>query len=288
VYSYNLNYTHSCRYNLWRNNLNIEKNKIYNIDCSIGLKEMDDCTVDLTLTSPPYDGIRAYNGYSFDFENIAKELFRVTRDGGTVVWIVNDQTIKDNETGSAFMQALYFKEIGFNLHDTMIYHKNAVGACGSVNAYNQAFEYMFVLAKGKMKTFNPLKDIKALNRGRMRNYATNRSGVHGYNLNTVAKITPLNSKNQNVWSYDIGFQSSDKSWHPATFPEKLARDHIVSWSNVGDLILDPFMGSGTTAKIAIMYNRNYIGFEISEEYVKKSEKRLDNIKSGFYYILDAL
>jgi len=254
----------------------LELNKIYCMDNLQGMKELGKETVDLTVTSPPYDDMRNYKGYSFDFERVARGLYYVTKQGGTVVWVVGDGTKDGTETGTSFRQALYFKEIGFNLHDTMIYHKRAVGACGSPLCYNQAFEYMFVLTKGKIKTFNPIKDLVPERAGKPTKYTKDsKSNKDGYSLETVTKIAPNSSKRQNVWTYEIGYGSGDdKTGHPAVFPESLVNDHILSRSNEGDLILDPFMGSGTTAKMAKLNNRNFIGFEISQEYCDIANKRL--------------
>ena len=134
----------------------MEINKIYNENCLDTMARMEDNFIDLTVTSPPYDNLREYNGYSFDFENIAKELYRVTKVGGVVVWIVGDATKNGNEYGTSFKQALFFKECGFNLHDTMIYRKlNYLPI--TTNRYEPQFEYMFILSKSKLKTFNPIK-----------------------------------------------------------------------------------------------------------------------------------
>jgi len=234
--------------------------------------------VDLTVTSPPYDNMRSYKGYSFAFENVACNLHRITKPGGVVVWVVGDATVKGCETGTSFKQALFFKEIGFNLHDTMIYHKRAVGACGSPNGYNQAFEYMFVLTKGKIKTFNPIKDLVPKRAGKPTKYTKNsKSTKEGYSSETHTKIAPMGSKRQNLWTYDIGYASkNDKTKHPAVFPEQLARDHILSWANEGDLVFDPMCGSGTTLKMAKVLNRKYLGVELSQEY---ADIALDRCKS---------
>ena len=157
------------------NNDMIKLNEVRNENCLDTMKLMEDNFIDLTVTSPPYDNLRTYNGYSFDFESIAKELYRVTKEGGVVVWVVGDATVKGCETNTSFKQALFFKECGFNLHDTMIYHKEAVGACGSKNGYNQSFEYMFVFTKGKLKTFNPIKDLIPKNAGKPTRYAKTKS-----------------------------------------------------------------------------------------------------------------
>jgi site-specific DNA-methyltransferase (adenine-specific) len=233
--------------------------------------------IDMVLTSPPYDNLRTYNGYSFDFESIAKELYRVTKDGGVVVWVVGDATIKGSETGTSFRQALYFKEIGFNLHDTMIYQKTGC-AMPSHNRYLSNFEYMFIFSKGKPKIYNLIEDRKnrfpeRWGKGRK---VRNKDGSWSYRENYKAKEF---GRRFNIWQYNNGGQGYGHSDnfaqnHPATFPEKLAKDHILSWSNEGDIILDPMTGSGTTLKMAKKNNRNYIGIEISSEYCKIAEKRI--------------
>ena len=244
-------------------------------DCLSFMRKLDDCCVDLTVTSPPYDNLRKYNGYCFDFENIAKELFRITKDGGVVVWVVGDSTIKGSETGTSFRQALYFMDCGFNLHDTMIWHK--ISPFQHKNRYISSFEYMFVFSKGKPKTTNIICDRKNKHGGQT---------IHGTERmpdGTTRQLSGAKNKRKikeygqryNVW--DIPPNKSNKTGHPATFPEQLANDHIISWSNEGDTILDPFMGSGTTAKMAILNKRNYIGFEISKEYCDIAEKRIQNI-----------
>ncbi len=256
-------------------------NKIYNMDNIEGMKLLDDNSIDLTVTSPPYDNLRTYKGFSWDFEGIAKELYRVTKEGGVVVWVVGDATIKGSETGTSFKQALYAKEIGFNLHDTMIWLKpNPVPTDPKCQRYYNAFEYMFILSKGKPKTCNyimekskcagksfgaaPMKRPNGDNRDDRTEILKN-AKVHDYKIKS------------NIWDYAIGSGvSKDKIafQHPAIFPEQLAQDHIISWSNEGDLVLDPFMGSGTTAKMAKLNNRNYIGFEISKDYCDIANKRI--------------
>ena len=255
----------------------MEVNKNYNENCLDTMSRMPDNFIDLTVTSPPYDNLRTYNGYSFDFESIAKELYRVTKQGGVVVWVVGDATVKGSETGTSFKQALYFKEVGFNLHDTMIYEKANISFPDS-NRYYQAFEYMFVISKGKPKSFNPIKVPNPL-AGKPVN-ATKR-GVDGIVVPdhgmVVGKLRPSESVIRNIWRYANGCQGIGQK-HPAVFPEQLANDHVISWSNEGDLVYDPFMGSGTTAKMAILNKRKWIGSEMSEEYCKIIESRIENVK----------
>ena len=248
----------------------MEINKVYNENCLETMAKMTDCFVDLTVTSPPYDNLRNYNGYSFDFENVAKELFRVTKQGGVVVWVVGDATVKGSESGTSFKQALYFKEIGFNLHDTMIYQKNSYPPL-THNRYEQSFEYMFVFSKGKPKTFNPIKvkcETAGTKRPRYKSNKENGSAVR--NDNRVDIINDFKIKN-NVWNLN---PNNTKHNHPAIFPEQLANDHIISWSNEGDIVYDCFAGSGTTAKMSIVNNRNWIVSEISSDYCKIIEDRI--------------
>jgi site-specific DNA-methyltransferase (adenine-specific) len=260
-------------------------NRIIHGDAIEEMKKLEESSIDLVVTSPPYDNLRNYKGYTFNFEEIAKQLFRVTKDGGVVVWVVGDATINGSETGTSFKQALYFKEIGFNLHDTMIYKKNNYMPLNH-NRYDPCFEYVFILSKGKPKTFNPLM-IACKTAGSKYNYAT-RSSASSKEKNGALrsrdeeKITNSHKYRGNIWGYDVGKHkgSKDDIWkHPATFPEKLAEDHILSWSNEGDLVLDPMCGSGTTCKMAKINNRKYLGFDISEEYCEISQDRLDGVNA---------
>ena len=244
----------------------IEINKNYNESNLETMARMPDNFIDLTVTSPPYDNLRTYNGYSFDFENVSKELFRVTKQGGVVVWVVADATIKGSETGTSFKQALRFIELGFNLHDTMIYSKSGFKN-PSNDRYHQTFEYMFVFSKGKPKTFNPIKDRK-------NKYA----GIHGGEKSFRDEY----GKRFNVWYYPNGGNNTTKDKvfkHPAVFPEQLANDHIISWSNEGDVVYDPFGGSGTTCKMAYLSKRKCIMSEISTEYCELSKQRLSEYLS---------
>jgi site-specific DNA-methyltransferase (adenine-specific) len=240
------------------------------------MKKMKDECIDLVVTSPPYDNLRNYNGYSFDFEAVAQELYRVVKKGGVVVWVVGDATIKGSESGTSFKQALHFKEIGFNLHDTMIYQKNGTGACGSNKCYWQTFEYMFVLTKGKINTVNRLDNGKPRSKGGRKAGRLMKDGVQKYETRSSAE-GKMQIRN-NIWMYNVGGASGDdKVKHPAKFPEQLAEDHILSWSNEGDIVLDPFVGSGTTCKMAKINNRKYIGIDISEEYCELAKERLEMI-----------
>lgn len=253
----------------------MEIDKIYNENCLDTMAKMPECFIDLTVTSPPYDDLRTYNGYCFDFENVAKELFRVTKQGGVVVWVVGDATVNGSESGTSFKQALFFKEIGFNLHDTMIYQKvNYVPL--THNRYEQSFEFMSILSKGKLKTFNPIM-IPCKQAGKVEKYGLERRQNHGSKHamrlydETEFKATKENKIAPNIFAYTLG---REKTGHPAPFPEKLAADHIYSWSNEGDLVYDPFGGSGTTAKMAHLMKRNWILSEISREYVQIAQNRI--------------
>lgn len=243
-------------------------------DCvSLMREEVPTEYVDLTITSPPYDNLRTYNGYKWNFEDAAKELFRVTKNGGVVVWVVNDATIKGSETGSSFRQALFFKDCGFNLHDTMIWVKDGGGAIGSNKCYTQNFEYMFVFSKGVPKTINLIRDKPNLS------YGIDKSGVGRRKPDGTKKIESRKPSQEfskrNNWWY---IPPQKGCGHPAVFPEQLVNDHILTWSNENDIIFDPFLGSGTTAKMSILNNRHYIGFEISDEYYNLALNNINNTK----------
>lgn len=241
--------------------MTIQTNKIYVEDCLDTMSKMDDESIDLVLTSPPYDNLREYEGYSFDFVSIARELHRVVKKNGVVVWVVGDATIDGSETGSSFKQALYFMGLGFKLHDTMIYEKNspAYPARRDSNRYTQIFEYMFVFTKGK--------PVSQLICDKPNKWAGHKD-FSGKLKNPVPDFSPRN----NIWKYTTSFNGVK---HPAPFPEALAQDHILSWSKEGDIVYDPFMGSGTTGKMAKLNNRLYIGSEISENYAEIANKRIN-------------
>lgn len=244
-------------------------------DAAVLLVDLPDNSIDLTVTSPPYDNLREYEGYTFDFEPIAAELFRVTKSGGVVVWVVGDATVNGSETGTSFRQALGFMGLGFKLHDTMIYQKNSLSHPEAVR-YHQVFEYMFVLSKGQPKTFHPLKDRK--NRWPAtwgKQSQRQKDGSLQVKQKTVLKKM---GRRFNIWKYNVGkgFGQGDEIayQHPATFPEKLVRDHILSWSNPGDVVLDPMCGSGTTCKMAKQLGRRWLGFDISERYTNLARQRV--------------
>ena len=251
----------------------MEINKIYNENCLDTMARMPDGFVDLTVTSPPYDNLRTYNGFTFDWHETIKELYRVTKDGGVVVWVVGDATIKGSETGTSFKQALFAKECGFNLHDTMIYAKNNPVPL-THNRYEQQFEYMFVWSKGRPNNFNAIKQ-PCKTAGSKNNH---KSEKHYENTHSMRKrdgevVVKAEKYLYNIWFLTTG--TGDKVKHNAPFPEQLANDHIISWSNENDIVYDPFMGSGTTAKMAIINKRNWIGSEISKEYCEIAEKRIN-------------
>lgn len=254
---------------------------IYNESCMDTMAAMPGGCVDLVATSPPYDGMRTYSGNDFDqFEAIASELFRVLGQGGVLVWVIGDQTTRGNESGTSFRHALHFRdEVGFNLFDTMIYLKPPRGAVGNNRTYWQSFEYMFVLSKGLPKTINLIKD-RANKEARSGDKGTKRL-VNGSLLEVERAGYAEMGRRTNVWEYNIGKSHSTKDdcafQHPAIFPEKLAEDHIISWSNPGDVVYDPFMGSGTTAKMSAKNKRLWIGSEISKEYCQIAEERLSDV-----------
>ena len=259
-----------------------ENVKLYNGDC---LEVMDrlieqGVKVDLTVTSPPYDNLRSYNGnndlWNEDvWKKVIEKLYKITTDGGVVVWVVGDAVIKGSETCTSFKQALYFKECGFNLHDTMIYQKNSY-PFPPVNRYYQQFEYMFVFSKGKPRNVNLLK-CEA--QGRKRSSTTR--NPDGSTSKTKYETGHKTRTMDNIWMIDTGYMRTTKDKfaykHPAMFPEKLANDHIISWSNENDIVFDPFMGSGTTGKMALLNNRRFIGVEMDESYFKIAEERIHKI-----------
>jgi site-specific DNA-methyltransferase (adenine-specific) len=271
-------------------------------DSAVKLKELATDSIDLTVTSPPYDGLRTYGtarpeainhtvlhdrqppaerafNYTFDFETIARELFRVTKQGGVVVWIVADQTRDRSESGTSFRQALFFKEIGFDLYDTMIYESNKPPY--THRRYEQKFEFMFVFSKGRPKTFDPIM-LPCTNAGQVpkrRTVRTTDGQLGGFRQPKAVKAMKIKG---NIWTYATGARAGEDKiahLHPAIFPQQLAEDHILSWSSVGDVVLDPFSGSGTTGKMAVKNGRQFIGIDVSAEYVELVRKRIGQAAS---------
>ncbi len=232
-------------------------------------------SVDLVVTSPPYDNLRNYRGYEFDFEGIAKQLYRVIKKGGVVVWVVGDK-INGGRTLTSFRQGLFFQDLGFSMHDVMIYRKKNTPFMRS-NAYTNCYEFMFVLSKGKPKTFHPLKE-KTIRSGY--EMLVHNKGADGVNRKTIAELKKEKTRT-NIWEYAVGLGGTTRDRiafkHPAVFPEKLAEEHILTWSKKDDLVLDPMCGSGTTCKMAAVHGRRHIGIDISREYIKIARQRLSHI-----------
>lgn len=249
-------------------------NIAYNRDCLEAMREMPDECIDLTVTSPPYDNLRDYNGYSFDWKATIEQLYRVTKQGGVVVWIVADQTVNGSETGTSFRQALHAMECGFNLHDTMIWEKDSC-AFPEATRYCPVFEYMFVWSKGKPKTINLIRDKVNVYAGAQW-HGTERQ-KDGKTVKRHLSLSGLTCNEygcrHNVWK--VPSEKNNKTGHPGVFPMKLPLDHIRTWSNEGDTILDPFLGSGTTRIAAYDLNRNFIGYEISKEYFDLQQERFE-------------
>jgi site-specific DNA-methyltransferase (adenine-specific) len=251
----------------------MQLNQIYVEDCLETLSRMPDNFIQATITSPPYDDLRTYNGYSFDFESIAKGLYRVTKPGGVVVWVVGDATKNGSETGTSFRQALFFMQLGFRLHDTMIYQKHNFSN-PSNNRYHQIFEYMFVFSKGAPKTFQPILDRPNVYAGVIGSWGKNTSRQKdGTFVERPKKTNRDFGMRYNIWR----IKTESKPLHPAAFPEQLAKDHIQSWTKPGDVVYDPFLGSGTTAKVASTLARNFIGSEISQEYADIANARITGL-----------
>lgn len=238
---------------------------------------MPDDFLDMTLTSPPYDDLRAYNGYELPYEDIARLLFQKTKPGGVVVWVIGDKTHNGSETLTSFKQAITFVEAGFNLHDTMLYVKNNPIPQDVGKRYRQTFEYMFCFSKGTPKTFNAITEPTKSAGQKIKAFRITENGRGNVPNEDIGREVKAERKVSNIFNYNVGSASAQDKIafkHPAIFPEKLAEDQIYSWTNVGDIVYDPFLGSGTTGKMCCTLNRRWIGSEISKEYVELAEERL--------------
>jgi len=259
-------------------------------DCLDIMRGFDDGCIDLTVTSPPYDNLRTYNGSLTDWTEakwkaIIAELFRVTKQGGVVVWVVGDATINGSETGTSFRQALHAMDCGFHLHDTMIYEKAGI-AFPDTNRYYQIFEYMFVFSKGKPNAANQLADRPNIWAGqKVHSTIRNRDGSTSPKA-CIGNVTKELGVRFNIWRIPHN-DTAARKLHPATFPEPLARDHILSWSNEGDTVFDPFTGSGTTGKMALLHGRKFIGIERDPTYFAIAEKRIDDARTSTPLFMEA-
>lgn len=251
-------------------------NSINTGDCVDVMRRIDDNSIDLCITSPPYDNLRVYKGYSFPFKEIANELYRILKVGGVLVWVVSDATINGSETGTSFRQALSFMELGFSLHDTMIFKKANPVPQIYRKRYTNEFEYMFVFSKGTVATHNPIK-IPCLHAGlELKGTTYKNFSVSTQKRGKLAKPVKEYKLKGNIWEYVVGKKAVDQEakGHPAPFPYDLAKDHILSWTNKNDIVLDPMCGSGTSIVAASDLHRRFIGIDISEEYCELAKKRL--------------
>ena len=252
--------------------------KLYNGDCVEVMKKLSNDSIDMSITSPPYDNLRNYKGNtSFDISSITKELFRITKEGGVVVWVVADATINKSETGSSFNQAINFMSVGFKLHDTMIFAKNNPIPQIYRKRYNNEFEYMFVFSKEYVKTHNAIK-VPTIHGGlKLKNTTYKNYSKNEQSREKKAKPVKNEKIKGNIWYYTVGVNKVDKQskFHPAPFPYKLAEDHIISWTNEGDTVLDPMMGSGSVGLACKKNNRKFIGIEIEKEYFDLAKERIE-------------
>ena len=253
----------------------IQLDTIYNEDCLEGMKRIDDASVDCVVTSPPYDNLRKYGGvaegWNFDkFKAIAQQIARVLKQGGVCVWVVSDGVVNGSETGTSFRQALYFMECGLTLYDTMIWEKPSPQA-PTEGRYYDVFEYMFIICKGKKPaSLNFICDHKNVSAGTVSTRET-RSCAEDRKPTDKKRVVKDYSRRFNVWQIS---RDNGGTGHPAVFPFRLAHDHILSWSEVGGVVLDPFLGSGTTCVAALREHRHFLGFELNKEYFDIAQRRI--------------
>jgi site-specific DNA-methyltransferase (adenine-specific) len=258
-----------------QNNTDLPTNEIFTGDNVAVLQTWPDDCIDLVVTSPPYDNLRTYGGHSWNFEGVARELTRVLKPGGVIVWVVADATVNGSETLTSMRQAIHFKDVcGLRVHDTMIYQTNKPPL--THNRYEQNWEYMFIMAKGAPSRWNGIR-VPSEYAGQKRCATMRQDGDQLSNRSAKGYVQETKLKG-NVWYLPRSSNSdgADRVGHPATFPLALARDHILSWSNEGDVVLDPFAGSGTTCVAAKELGRRYVGIEVNPAYVEICERRLSS------------
>jgi len=256
-------------------------NKIFCGEAAEVMRSFPDESIDMVFTSPPYGTVRSYNGYKFNFQEIAIELTRILKPGGVIAWNEADTIVNGSKTLTPSKHALYFsEECGLKVHDEMIYEKNSCSFPAKRNGlrYSNVYEEVFILSKGKPKSVNLICDKRNRCYGEKGFGMASQRRKNGDLVKYERKPTPKFSPRDNIWRVFTGkgysSKDSNASKHPAISPDLLVLDHIRTWSNEGDIILDPMAGSGTTCVMAKALKRQYVGIEISDEYCQLINERL--------------
>ena len=232
--------------------------------------------VDAVVTSPPYDNLRKYGGHApVDTFAAITEISNCLSRGGVCMWNVKDETRDGSETGTSFRQALHAMDSGLNLHDTMIYVRRGV-TFPDANRYLPAFEYMFIFSNGSPRHFNGIKD-------RRNRYAG--TVIHGTDRQSDGSLAARKCSSSEVPEYGLRYNwwelhnaqagNGEFGGHPAPMPYPMAHGHIQTWTDNGETILDPFMGSGTTGVACAKLGRKFIGIEIEPKYFDIACKRIE-------------
>lgn len=259
-----------------------ELNEIYCIDCVEGMKKIPDNSVDIVVTSPPYDGIRDYNGFNFDLHETGRGLIRILKEGGIVAMVIQDQTKNFGKTLTSFKTIIdWCDNIGFKLFECVIYRKHGSEGAWWTNRFRVDHEYMPIFLKGEKPQYFNKENLKvpSIHGGKV----MTGSGSRRTDGKTNARVTrPINTMKcrGTIWNYLMaGDKDPIKRQHPAPFPDQIPLDFIECFCPPGGVVLDPFMGSGSTAVAAKKLNRKYIGFDTSEEYIKIAHARLRNTET---------
>lgn len=257
------------------------------MDCIEGMKLLPDNSIDLVVTSPPYDEIRDYKGFKLDLHNVGIEISRILKDGGICVMVIQDQTKDGRKSGTSFRTIVdWDTNTDLDIWECCIYQRRATPGAWWSKRFRVDHEYIPIFIKGKRPQYFNKEHMKEPTKpeyGLIKKGLGNRN-TDGTTIYDTSKVYELpkekdqgtvihykNSSRETPKSSEIG---KIKLLHPATFPDKLASDFIQCFTTEGMIILDPFMGSGTVARMSKELNRNYIGFELSDEYIKIAEKLL--------------
>jgi site-specific DNA-methyltransferase (adenine-specific) len=258
----------------------VELNKVYQQDCIVGMRKIPDGAIDLVVTSPPYDNLRDYNGYSVDLNETGKNIYRILKDGGVAVMVIQDQTKNFGKSLTSFRTIVdWCDNVGFKLFECVIYRKNGTEGAWWKNRFRVDHEYMPIFLKGeKPQYFN--KDslkVKSKHGGKIMTGFANRK-TNGETGKSITKAINEMKCRGTVWDYLMaGDKDPVKRKHPAPFPDKIPFDFINCFCPPNGIVLDPFVGSGSTVVGAKKLNRSFIGFDISEEYCNLTRKRLDSV-----------
>lgn len=252
--------------------------KVHCMECVEGMEMLPDDCVDLVVTSPPYDAVRKYNGFAFDLHQTGAQIHRVLKDGGIAAMVIQDQTKDFGKSLTSFRTIIdWCDSFGFKLFECVIYRKNGSEGAWWKHRFRVDHEYIPLFLKGDRPAYfdkQPLR-VPSKHGGKVMSGSGNRR-TDGATNGTVRREINATKCRGTIWNYLMaGDKNPLKRKHPAVFPDAIPSDLIQCFCPPGGIVLDPFIGSGSTAVQALKHERHFIGFDISQEYCDLCNQRLE-------------